>query len=287
MSPLTNIIESSDLCTLFFLILLLTTVGSPFVGRAPELHNLGLRIAAGVGLLYAGLTIAERGLGTAPEIAALVLRSLAAGGVVLGPAWIIMSVFAYFRDHWKRMSDASEARADARRRERERRKQEAEELERRRRADKEWERTRPERERAERLAAERRQLEAELKGRDQKRRTDARALCEFEYALAAPEISPRFPKAEFDAFVTLYLSDQKLPGEVEERAGQLVGIIRQHLGKVEPARPKSLGELAAWFEKQRADLALIGDDQTRRLMLIKLKERYDELSSQLLEDLAP
>ncbi len=287
MSPITTIIEHSDFYTLIILIVLLNLVGSPFVARAPELHNLGLRIAAGVGLLYAGMIIAERGLGTAPEITALVLRSLAAGGVVLGPAWIVLSVFAYFRDHLRRMSDASGARADARRRERVRRKEEAKEQERRRWADKEWEHTRPERERAEREATERRQRETEQKGRDQRRRADARATCEFEYAINAPEIGGRFPKSEFDAFVNRYCSDQQQPEEVEQRAQQLLGIIEQHLNRSVPPRPKSLGELAAWFEKQRADLTLISDEQTRRLMLIKLKERYDELSSQLLEDLAP
>ncbi len=288
MFQITHIIETSDVCSLSFLIMLLTLVGQPFVARSPELHNLGVRIAAGVGLVYAGLTILERDLGTAGEIAALVLRSLAAGGVVLGPTWIVLSVGAYVRDQHRRMSAAAEARAAARRRERERRKQDAEEKERRRRADREWERTRPERERATREAADqaarRAQIEAERKHQEalrqtdeQRRREEVRYKCRLLYDRYAKELKTSMSQKRFDEYFATYLSDRYSAEEVERRGRELQAML---LDTVRPASPtrqrRTLSEIQEEFTRRRNEVQTTSLDEDAKAALVADLNREED-----------
>ncbi|MDP1796784.1 MAG: hypothetical protein Q8K78_04850 [Planctomycetaceae bacterium] len=290
-----NIIEDSDLCTLIFLILLLTMVGSPFVARSPELHNSGLRIAAGIGLVYAALAIAERGLGTAGDIAALVMRSLAAGGVMLGPTWIILSVFSYFFDHLRRISAASVARAEARRRERERQKQDAADQERRRRVDMEWERTRPQRERAAqaaaelaRLAAERQQQEAVLAAEErlqearrqtneQRRREDVRYQSRLLFDRYAAALKTSINQKRFDEYLATYLSDRYSAEQVETRGAQLQAMLRDIVQPGPPARPRrSLSEIQDEFTQRRTEIAALSLDEESKAALIADLNREED-----------
>jgi hypothetical protein len=97
MTGLINLIEDGDICALIFLIGVLFTVGQLFVAREPRLMDLGLRVAAGTAVLYAGATLWQEGISQAAQVARVVVRSLAAGGVILGPAWIVLAISAFVR----------------------------------------------------------------------------------------------------------------------------------------------------------------------------------------------
>ena len=121
----------------------------------------------------------------------------------------------------------------------------------------------------------------------QKRREDARAACDMAYALAAPEIAARFSKQDFEAFVSKYMTDAFPPDQVEERAVQMKAIIRQHQEKIIPApKFRSMQDLAVWFEQQKSQLEAISDDRMRSTLLVQLKERYSELTTQMLSELS-
>ena len=78
------------------------------------------------------------------------------------------------------------------------------------------------------------------------------------------------------------------PEAVEERAEQLMKIMREHQAKVEP-RPKfrSLQELSAWFEQQMAELQSVPDEKLRKTLMVQLKVRYSDLSSTMLTEMSP
>jgi hypothetical protein len=52
-----------------------------------------------------------------------------------------------------------------------------------------------------------------------------------------------------------------------------------------PERFASLGDLTAWFEEQKQQIEACPDDRMRRTLLVQLKERYSELSAELLEQI--
>lgn len=122
--------------------------------------------------------------------------------------------------------------------------------------------------------------------RDRRRREDARSRCEALYHRHAPEIGARFTRYSFDDYARKYMGDGRDPDEVEERAAQLQAIILDHLERVRPAPTfRSLGDIAAWFEEQKRQLAALPDDRLRETMLARLKARYTELTTEFLEGL--
>jgi hypothetical protein len=149
---------------------------------------------------------------------------------------------------------------------------------------------RKKRERAEYAAAMRRaERDAEERARAQKRREQARAGCEALYALYAPEIKDRFPRADFDAFLKKYLGDQHAPEFVEERAEQLRQIIEQHRQRIEPPKKKmSLAELAEWFlrEKRQIDATPL-DDEDKEALVAQLEARYAKLQEKHIRSMEP
>ena len=286
MSTFTHLIEDGDICALIFLIGILVTVGRLFVARDPRLMESGLRVAAGTTVLYAGATLWEEGFSQAAQLARVVMRSLAAGGVVLGPVWIVLAIGAFLYQYYDRLISAAKTRAAARQREREREQREAEVREQQRMEAAEWERARPQREREAQESAAKAEVESRDKSAAQKRREDAGAACELAYALAAPEIASRFSKQDFAEFATKYMTDRFSPESVEERAEQLKAIIRQHQEKVVPTpKFRSIQELAVWFEQRKAEIEAISDARHRATLLVQLKERYSELTSQLLTEM--
>jgi hypothetical protein len=122
----------------------------------------------------------------------------------------------------------------------------------------------------------------------QKRREDARAVCDMAYALVAPEIAGRFSKQDFETFVSKYMTDSFPPEQVEERAVQLKAIIRQHQEKIVPApKFRSIQDLAVWFEAQKLEIETVQDQRLKATLLVQLKVRYTELTSQLLSEMSP
>ncbi len=161
---------------------------------------------------------------------------------------------------------------------------EAEREQRRRNA--EWERDRPQREREAHEAALRAETEARVKGTAQKRREDARAECDALFSFAAPEIGTRFSKQDFAEFVSKYMADAASPEVVEERGEQLKGIIRHHWERIEPPR-QSLKELSEWFEQRMGELQSVPDERLRKTLIVQLKVRYSDLTSNMLTETSP
>ena len=122
----------------------------------------------------------------------------------------------------------------------------------------------------------------------QKRREDARSVCDLAYALVAPEIAGRFSKQDFETFVSKYMTDSFPPEQVEERAVQLKAIIRQHQEKIVPApKFRSIQDLAVWFEAQKLEIETVQDQRLKATLLVQLKVRYTELTSQFLSEMSP
>ena len=269
----------------FLLGIVLFFLGVKMVEKDAALHALGKRIALGAFFLFVVLTASDRQPTSAEAWVVILLRSLIFAWIVLGAAWTILPVVAFVYAHtfgalfrsFEESSKAARRRADERKAERERRQRDAE-----------WERTRPQREREARETAAKVETEAQTKSAAQKRREDARAVCELAYALAAPEIASRFSKQDFAEFATKYMTDRFPPESVEERAEQLRAIIRQHQEKVVPTpKFRSIQELAVWFEQRKAEIDAVSDARHRATLLVQLKERYSELTSQLLTEMTP
>jgi len=120
---------------------------------------------------------------------------------------------------------------------------------------------------------------------DQKRREDARMECELCYALVAQEIGIRFPRSDANHFIQKYMRDDLHPSEVEERGQQLQQIIHEHVEKITPApRVRSLADLVAWFREQKRQIEAVEDERMRRNFLVRLNERYAEMTSQFMEE---
>ncbi len=269
----------------FLLLAVLFVLGMKLVERDAKLQVLGKRLALGAFFLFVAITASYRQPSSAEAWVSIILRSLVFAGIVLGAAWTLLPVGAFVYAHTfgalsRRCEDWSKAagrRAEERKAERERLQREAE-----------WERQRPQREREASESATRAEADARVKAAAQKRREDARAACELAYALAAPEIAARFSKQDFAEFATKYMTDKFPPESVEERAEQLKAIIREHQEKVVPTpKFRSIQELAVWFEERKTEVEAVSDARHRATLLVQLKERYSELTSQLLAELTP
>ncbi|MBN8625043.1 MAG: hypothetical protein J0M17_06115 [Planctomycetes bacterium] len=120
---------------------------------------------------------------------------------------------------------------------------------------------------------------------NQLRRTEARAACERLYCLHESIIASRFPRDRFTAFLDRYLGDDHAPEEVETQAEELKQLIEAHRLKADPpAKLASLGDIAAWFEEQKAQIEQVNDEQLRRTLLVQLKAKYAEAIARILEE---
>lgn len=145
---------------------------------------------------------------------------------------------------------------------------------------------------AQREAAARRgqeQQTAKVQAGHQRRRTEARARCELAYSLHASDISERFPKSMFDAFLQTYMNDSHDAEDVERRGRELQAIIEQHRSKAKPERkPRTIQDLAEWYlrEKHRID-SLPLDDELKQEHMAALDMRYAELTQEVLQSMEP
>lgn len=142
-----------------------------------------------------------------------------------------------------------------------------------------------EQEQADRLAAERERRAAEA----QRRRDEARARCEAFYRVHAPELRDRFPKAEFEEFVARYMNDRQPPDDVERRAEELKGVIRQHSERIEPPKKKMrLADIAEWFLKEKAQIdATPLAEEDKEALVAHLEARYAKLQETYIRSMEP
>lgn len=284
MLTLTHLINDGDLCPLIFLICLLVPVGRMFVAHDSRLAEWGLRVAAGTAIIVAAMTLLEEGISEAGPLARVVVRSLAAGALILGPTWIVLSVGAFFHAQYQRLTSAARTQAAVRKREREREREEkqreANEREQQRKRDAEWERTRPERERAAeeaaertRLETERKQQEVQLKLSDRMRREDAKLQCLLVYDRNAPALAKSFPRDRLDQYFTAYMSETHAADAVETRAKQLIVMLEELAGEHghrSKAKFQSLADVAAYFHQQREQIQSLpyGPDVVDSLVVV-------------------
>lgn len=281
---LTQLINDGDLCSVVFLICLLIPVGRMFIAHDSRLANWGLRVAAGTAILFAGATLMEEGISEAGPLVRVVVRSLAAGALILGPTWIVLSVVAFVHAQYQRLANSARSQAAVRKREREREREEkqreANEREQQRKRDADWERTRPERERAAEEAAERTRLESERKQQevqlrlsDRMRREDAKLQCVLVYDRNAAALAKPFPRERLDQYFAAYMSETHPADAVETRAKQLIAMLEElatEHGHRSKAKFQSLADVAAYFHQQREQIQSLpyGPDVVESLVVL-------------------
>lgn len=282
MRQLNDILHQGDLCSLGLTLAILLWVGHRLRGRSDERISVGC-----AGLAFLGYAVydfkSSRWL-DANELLHLAIRSLVAAGFVLGLAWICVPLFMWGKhiliepllqklSFWK-------AGVLVKKVLREQRRWQEEEDRRARQAAERWEQERPEREKQQRA-------EAALRQEEYQAREEARADCEFLYSIHEPELRERFPRSQFEAFLTKLTS--KSLKEVPAFASKIKALIQGHLQKVEPTfGRKNRKELKEWFDRERALIEQFEDDEDMKAtQLYFLKERYDELSRSLFKEMMP
>jgi hypothetical protein len=276
--------DQFDLCGVLVAGVIFYLIGRKLIQGKERLGNWGWALS---GISFLGMFLVGLFLnGSADQLVGVALGSAGAASIVLGGSWILLGLASLIHEYtvapplravrgWFR---GRRALADQRRRNEEAEIQ-------RRYAQAEYERSAPERERQRHQA----EMQALADADGQRRREDARAASELLYALHAAEISVRYPRSEFDAYLQKYMSDAHEPGYVEERAGQLKEIIERQLEKVEPASKRmSLQALANWYEKMRTEVdASPLPSRQKNVQLAQLSNRYQELVQEVLEEMTP
>jgi len=292
----TSLVEDGDVCALVISIAVLFVICRFFVAYDPRLENLGIKVASAVGVIYALASVSSQGINTAADLARIAMRSLAAGALVLGPAWVVLSVGAFIYRHYQRMASAVESRLAARKRVSERRRQDAEEQERQRQRDLEWECTRPEREQAAReaaeiariaaeqqrqqaqIAAEQRQQEAQRQADEQRQRENVRYQCRLLYDRYAKELKTSMSQKRFDEYFVTYLPDRYSAEEVERRGAELQAMLRDTVKPEPPSRPRrGLHEIQEEFTRRRSEVTASSlDEDTKAALVVDLNREEDK-----------
>jgi hypothetical protein len=280
MDTVFDALGENDVCATLILAAVLYQLGSYAVQTRDSLRQFGLRIGAGVFLLFCGFEAFRQQDFSSGSLLTMILRGLLLAVFATSASWLVLSVAGLvvgrldnqFSRTWRRAGRHIANKRDARQRE---------EMDRQRTID--FERSAPERERVLREAHERTRLDTDAK----KRREDARLACEVLYRIHQPEIKDRFAPSMFDDYVKKHLGDNCPPDAVDERAQQLQQLIQHHAEKVTPApKFRSMADLISWFEIQHKQLEAIPDDRLKATMLVRLKARYADLTVQVMEEQA-
>jgi hypothetical protein len=279
-----QLLPDSDICPLVMLIALLIWLGSFAVHNSPKMQWFGVRVAFGCAFLTAVADLLKSGPTSAGEVLRIVIRGLAAGGLVLGASWISLPVltFAYrflqasfdfalspfrrARSAWKARRLAIETRRQQRL------------------AHENWERCRPERERQAREQVARAGREAEVKrvaesqaAADRKRRENAQLSCLWAFDRYSTGRGERIPRGRVQAYFDQYMSNAHSAEEVEERASQLKEILEEAGGT--PGKKSafsSLDDLAVHFQKKRLEIdALPYDEDTKETLLTSINAQEE------------
>ena len=273
MKGMLDILDQGDPCALFTVVLILVGVGGRLSDPIRRRWGVGLGVVAF--LAYGGYAWDVLLPSTAQALLGITLRSLAAGGLATGLAWLALPPVDFLYRHAVLLpAEKCRAGAEAAARRRAERARLREQEEARRRREEEYARSAPERERAQREA----EAAAPQRAEAQRRREEARIACEVLYALHAPDIGQRLTKETFDDFVKRRLGDDRTPEYVEERARQLREIIERHAEKVCPSPKESTVEetMAAYrLEVERITAAGL-DPDWRDALLLKLKDQLFE-----------
>ena len=279
MTTIVQIINAGDFCSTAFLAFFLFCIGGKMVEGRPTLCQWGKRIAAAAFLFY----VVHEAYASQPIDASgwigVLLRGLLAGGMVLGLAWIALTVFAFARTYLlqlplAKLRSMTQSIRQRRSVQEERSSGTAEDALRRQCQQEEQRRKR---EQADDVAQARR------------RRVNARADAALAFSRYASKIGNRFSQDMFDHFVATYMTDDQPADDVEHRGQELLSTLRQHLEEIEPpGKKRTLEELAQWHQEEKAHIeALDTDARTKRIHLATLNTRYADLAAQLMEEIEP
>jgi hypothetical protein len=262
-------------------------VGLKFVQNNQRLQEIGRRIGFAALL---GVFIYLGSLSSADEYFANAFKASFWAILITGVSWILLTVSAaLYRFFIQKPGETLERwRVEREYRRRERRaaaELKAEQIrDAKRRRKLEEEEARREVQRAKDL--ERSKKTSQILEGENVRKRKVRAACERAYVLHEAEIKDRFKRSTFDDIMRKHLGDEHSPEYVEEQGKELLELIQLHRHKIEPPRKiKSLADAAAWFEEQKTQLELVSEDKLRRSLLVQLKQRYADLTTQMMDDI--
>jgi hypothetical protein len=273
-----NLISDDDPVTLAAFSAIILAVGSN-IATDPALRLWGKRAAAAAYVLFSVYALCTTKGIDAGELLHIAFRGLFAAAIALGTTWIVLPILAFIvrfllnfgRDHFA----ALESEAN-RREEKERHRISSDEAQ-RRQAQQE----------AEQRADKARQTLTQTES--QRRRNDARAKAVLTFSRYASKLGGRFTQENLDHFVAAYMGDDQPPDAVERRAAELLQVLQEHAAAADPPEEKqTLDALARWFLAQKEHIqSLPLDDRAKRLHIVELTRRYNELSARLVEKLQP
>jgi len=282
MNDLISFLEDPDPCHLVFLAMLLAAIGGSMVNRSQALCRAGLRIGAGVLVMYVARGLVTSWPPNAADLIPVVLRALVVAALAVGASWIALATSAAIlaglgylkRASTVRFSQLQQGQYSRERDEEERLRRET------------MERTRGEEERRKYLRA---QQEARLRAEAREHRADARALVARVYAKYRHAVEKRLPSDVLADYVAKHLAEDHDPEKVDARARDLVATIESLALEAEPPKKRSTpADLAAWYQAERAQIeALDAADPMRNIQLVELNMRYAELTQQRMEDYRP
>jgi hypothetical protein len=131
--------------------------------------------------------------------------------------------------------------------------------------------------------------QAQLQADAHRRRTDARAKAVLTYSRYASKLGGRFTQQNLDHFTATYMGDDQPPDAVERHGAELLHLLQEHAATADPSEEKqTLDTLARWYLVQKENIeSLPLDERAKRLHLVELTRRYNELSARLVEKLQP
>lgn len=282
MDMLLKVIESGDVCSLIFLIGLLSGVGWKLVECHDHLRRCGWSLATGAFVVYCLV----RGIDWQPMTAegwlCIVWRGLLAGALVLGVSWIALRclAFAYQLSVGNPFDALRSFVAERQRRRHARRQQRRVEYDRRRQqqahdAQAEAE-DRRRQQHAEREEARQRQLA---------RCQELRLECELLYSRHAQELALHLPPERFEALLDCYFSGLSDPAMVRKRARMIKQMLTDcAAASSSVANFESLQALAEHFQRLRQEIeALPYDDDTQQSLLGALASQEDNAIEEFLK----
>ena len=114
-----HLIEERDFCALGFVVLILFVVGKTMTQHQPAQQVWGMRLAAAVFAVVTVHRIANAGISNSSQLLWCVITGLVTAALFLGPAWIVLAMLGFAFGYWKTFEAKARARADTRRRQRE------------------------------------------------------------------------------------------------------------------------------------------------------------------------
>ncbi len=91
----TAIVETSDLYSLLLMIVIPWAVGQRMVQSRPSMRLWGVRTAAGTFFVFTVMRSIQNGVPGTAELKSGLLLGLLAAALLLGPAWIVLSIFGF------------------------------------------------------------------------------------------------------------------------------------------------------------------------------------------------